>query len=409
MPSALRNCTLVPIPKPHKDPSLSDSYRPIALAPNLSKVLESCILMQYHHCFVTFNLQFGFKQGFSTSLCTSVLKNVVSKYIHRGSRVYSCFLDASKAFDRVNHKLLLRLLLKRNVPTPILRFLFSWYQSQTLSVRWNSTLSSGFGVTNGKEESSHLFFLLSTLTSFLLVFVQLGRWLFHRLSLCWCMLLATRMTLHCWLHLHLLCACCSRNARFFLENMISFLMPTKHNWSVFGLSLIWCYQTACSDSLGILFASLTQLFTLVMFFSLTLTIWLTSIAFPRICVAKQTFYFTSSSPAILLSKRFCSQLTVSLCMVQFHGIWLTSNWVHLKLLSIIYSGRFGICLCSATPAFYIVSPKHPVFLTALFTYSRLAISRPVLTAVPWSDIVTLSRHVLCTLLLDTTGGTSRTL
>ena len=28
--------------------------------------------MQHHHCFVTSNLQFGF---FSTSLCTSVLKN----------------------------------------------------------------------------------------------------------------------------------------------------------------------------------------------------------------------------------------------------------------------------------------------------------------------------------------------
>ena len=154
--SALRDCVLVPIPKPHKDPSLSDSYRPIALAPNLSKVLESCILMQYHECFITSNLQFGFKQGFSTALCTSVLKNVVSKYIHRGSQVYGCFLDASKAFDRVNHKLLLQLLLKRNVPSPILQFLFSWYQTQTFSVRWNSTLSSGFGVLNGVRQGGVL-------------------------------------------------------------------------------------------------------------------------------------------------------------------------------------------------------------------------------------------------------------
>ena len=44
MPFALRNCVLVPIPKPYKDPSVSDSYRSIALAPNLSKVLEKCIL-----------------------------------------------------------------------------------------------------------------------------------------------------------------------------------------------------------------------------------------------------------------------------------------------------------------------------------------------------------------------------
>ena len=31
MPKALRDCLLIPIPKPSKDPSLSDSYRPIAL------------------------------------------------------------------------------------------------------------------------------------------------------------------------------------------------------------------------------------------------------------------------------------------------------------------------------------------------------------------------------------------
>ena len=79
----IRDCLLIPIPKPNKDPSLSDSYRPIALAPNLSKVLESCILIQYQSCLTTSDLQFGFKRGFSTTMCTSILKNVVSKYIIR--------------------------------------------------------------------------------------------------------------------------------------------------------------------------------------------------------------------------------------------------------------------------------------------------------------------------------------
>jgi len=76
MPSALRNCVLVPIPKPHKDPSVSDSYRPIALAPNLSKVLEKCILFRYRSCFITSDLQFGFERGFSTELCSG-FKNAI--------------------------------------------------------------------------------------------------------------------------------------------------------------------------------------------------------------------------------------------------------------------------------------------------------------------------------------------
>ena len=162
MPESLRDCTLVPIPKPFKDPTLSDSYRPIALAPNLSKVLERCILSQFGYCFFTSDLQFGFKPGFSTDLCTGVLKNVVSKYLHRKSHVFSCFLDASKAFDRVNHEKLFRLLIRRQVPPAILRFLFSWYQSQLFMVRWNKTLSSSFGASNGVRQGGVLSPILFT-------------------------------------------------------------------------------------------------------------------------------------------------------------------------------------------------------------------------------------------------------
>ena len=163
MPTAWRDCILVPIPKPLKDPAQSDSYRPIALAPNLSKVLEKCILLSFRSCFITSDLQFGFKPGFSTDLCSGVLKNVVSQYIHKGSKVYSCFLDASKAFDRVNHEVLLKLLLKRQIPCAILRFLFAWYRDQLLSVRWNSSLSSSFGVSNGVRQGGVLSPILFTI------------------------------------------------------------------------------------------------------------------------------------------------------------------------------------------------------------------------------------------------------
>lgn len=45
MPAALRDCILVPIPKGNKDPTSSDNYRPVALAPALSKALEWSILL----------------------------------------------------------------------------------------------------------------------------------------------------------------------------------------------------------------------------------------------------------------------------------------------------------------------------------------------------------------------------
>ena len=108
MPKCFRDCILVPIPKSGKDASCSDKYRPIALASTLSKVLEHIILEKYSKFFVSNCLQFGFKRGSSTTTCTALVKSVVAKYIHSGSHVYGCFLDASKAFDMVRFDLLFR-------------------------------------------------------------------------------------------------------------------------------------------------------------------------------------------------------------------------------------------------------------------------------------------------------------
>ena len=77
------------------------------------------------------------------------------KYCSLNSNVYSCFLDAS-TFDRVNHYVLFDKLLKRGVPLYVVRILIFWYTSQTMYVRWNNVISSGFGVSNGVRQGGIL-------------------------------------------------------------------------------------------------------------------------------------------------------------------------------------------------------------------------------------------------------------
>ncbi len=74
MPASFCNATIQPIPKGTKDPSLSANYRGIVLASSLSKVLEWSILLTWKQYFATSDLQFGIKTGFSTTLCTGVMK-----------------------------------------------------------------------------------------------------------------------------------------------------------------------------------------------------------------------------------------------------------------------------------------------------------------------------------------------
>ena len=156
MPKCFRDSVLVPIPKGNKDASVSSNYRPIALSSSFSKILERLILSQYRSFLSSNALQFGFKPGHSTTLCSATIKNVITRYTQNGSPVLGCFLDASKAFDLVDHTILFNILLNRGLPLVIVRFLVSWYNMQKMQVRWDLSLSLSFSVSNGVRQGSVL-------------------------------------------------------------------------------------------------------------------------------------------------------------------------------------------------------------------------------------------------------------
>ena len=79
---------------------------------------------------VTSDNQFGFKRKHATDLCIYTVKSVIKYYNYFSSPVYTCFLDASKAFDRVNHWTLFKKLLIRGVPVILVRILCIWYRCQ---------------------------------------------------------------------------------------------------------------------------------------------------------------------------------------------------------------------------------------------------------------------------------------
>ena len=77
----------------------------------------------------TFN-QFGFKRKHGTEMCVFVLRELKIYYIKHGSCMSVAFLDASKAFDRVPHKVnhtqsYFRNYLSLVYPNGYLKFLFS--------------------------------------------------------------------------------------------------------------------------------------------------------------------------------------------------------------------------------------------------------------------------------------------
>ena len=97
-------------------------------------------------------MQFGFKSNHSTTMCSAIYMEIINQYKMKGSNVYSCMLDASKAFDRVHFGSLFRLLLKRNLPLGIVRLLLDSYTRQQASTVWDQQKSSFFNITNGVKQ-----------------------------------------------------------------------------------------------------------------------------------------------------------------------------------------------------------------------------------------------------------------
>jgi hypothetical protein len=153
----LSSSTVLPIPK-GKNLNYSDStnYRGIALSSILGKIFDSYVLNRYDSILTSSNLQFGFKAGYSTSMCSMILKETLEYYRRNKSTVYCTMLDATKAFDRVEYCKLVRLLLKKNVPPIIIRILLHMYLFHFTKVAWNRTCSNSFRVLNGVRQGAIL-------------------------------------------------------------------------------------------------------------------------------------------------------------------------------------------------------------------------------------------------------------
>ena len=148
---------LVPIPKDkRKSLCLSDNYRAIALSSVVCKVFDLLILKREMDKLCSSVMQFGFKEGVSTTQCTFSLLETVNYYKQNNTQVYALFLDASKAFDRIEYSKLFSVLIKRKVSPLVLRTLLHMYKNQKLKVRWEDVESYPFVTTNGVKQGGVL-------------------------------------------------------------------------------------------------------------------------------------------------------------------------------------------------------------------------------------------------------------
>ena len=98
----------------HKGGSSEDvnNYKPISLLSIFDKIIEKLMHKRLygfiqHHNILTSTPQFGFQKNLSTSLAIIEITERIRKSMENKKVGVGLFLDLSKAFDTINHKILI--------------------------------------------------------------------------------------------------------------------------------------------------------------------------------------------------------------------------------------------------------------------------------------------------------------
>jgi len=73
------------------------------------------------------DLQFGFKKKIGCGPAMFTIQQVANYFSSRGCSIYITAIDASKAFDRINHDTLFHKLLLRKLPFCFIGVIMDWY------------------------------------------------------------------------------------------------------------------------------------------------------------------------------------------------------------------------------------------------------------------------------------------
>ena len=159
VPSKLKIAKVIPLYKT-KDPALFSNYRPISLLPFFSKILERLMYNRLYNFLTEHNIlsmnQFGFRKNYSTFLALMDLVDSISKNIDEGNYSIGIFLDLSKAFDTINHTILLDKLCRYGIRGVTLNWFKHYLNDRKQFVSYNNTTSASMKVTCGVPQGSIL-------------------------------------------------------------------------------------------------------------------------------------------------------------------------------------------------------------------------------------------------------------
>ena len=160
-PASMKLANVIPVHK-KDNRSEKDSYRPVNILPNLSKVFERCIYNQIAQFFykILSKHQCGFRKGHSAQHSVIVLLEKWKEGVDQGHVFRALLTDLLKAFDCVPRNLLIAKLNTYGFDNKAVRFVYDYLTYRKQRTKISDTYSSWQEILSGVPQGSVLGLLL---------------------------------------------------------------------------------------------------------------------------------------------------------------------------------------------------------------------------------------------------------
>lgn len=159
VPSDFKMARVIPLFK-KGNRNTESNYRPVSILPVLSKVFEKIVYIQFYSYLCDHNLiykfQSGFRAGFSTDTALSYLCDKIKFNMDAGLYTGLVMLDLQKAFDTVDHNILLQKIKASGAKDNVVNWFNSYVSDRQQAVHVNGSNSTPMNVTCGVPQGSIL-------------------------------------------------------------------------------------------------------------------------------------------------------------------------------------------------------------------------------------------------------------
>ena len=122
------------------------AYRGVKLLEHTIKIAERVLEKRIRELVKVDDMQFGLTPEKGTTDALFILRRMQEEFLGREKKLYMCFVDLEKAFDRVPRKVMEWALRKKSLLEVLVKAVMSLYEGSRTKVRVGSGLSEEFGV-----------------------------------------------------------------------------------------------------------------------------------------------------------------------------------------------------------------------------------------------------------------------